>query len=104
MKNIRPQYVTMQRITAVHVTPVKIARKGTRWATKNGMELTGEMRPWGRRSSSLPVVVVVSVEMADRPGRAGAEVGSGGDRVWRPGRRSDGVVGLRTLTQLGYRR
>jgi hypothetical protein len=59
---------------------VRIARNGSRWTTKKGIELTGEMRPWGRRSSSRPVAGFVSVEMGDRPDRAGAECGSGGVR------------------------
>jgi len=51
MKNIRPQKVIVRRITAVQVTPVKIARNGTRWTRKNGMDVRGLILPWGRRSA-----------------------------------------------------
>jgi hypothetical protein len=51
MKNIRPQNVTRQRITAVQVTPVKMASSGSRWTRKKGIEVRGLIRPWGRRSA-----------------------------------------------------
>jgi hypothetical protein len=101
--------VTRHRTTAVHVTPVKIARNGIRWAMKKGMELTGEIRPCGSRSSDRRAGSVdAAVEMANRPVRARhVEATTLGGRT-----RGAADVGGRdvvdadrpTLAQSGYRR
>jgi hypothetical protein len=70
MKNMRVQNVTAHRIQAVRLTPVKIARNGTRWMAKNGIEEVGLMRPWERRSVAMTGLVV-------RIGRASARSGEG---------------------------
>jgi hypothetical protein len=43
----------MKRITAVHVTPVKMARRGRRWTRKNGIDVRGLILPWGSRSAAM---------------------------------------------------
>ena len=48
----------MNRMTAVQVTPVKIASSGRRWTRKNGTEVRMLIFPWGSRS----------VEMVHLPG------------------------------------
>jgi hypothetical protein len=98
MKNIRPQYVTRQRITAVHVTPVNTARKGRRWTTKNGIDETGEIRPWGSglvRSSPLRRSMVVGSSSVSDPSACWlvAAVAEIVDRPVRTGRARAGGAG-----------
>jgi hypothetical protein len=74
--------VTRHNTTAVQVTPVKIARNGSRWTAKKGIEETFEIRPWGSRS----------VEMGTVQHQGGVGVGA----EWR-------LVDV-TVAECGYRR
>src|SRR2546421_12985737 len=54
MKNILPKYVHARRISAVRLTPVKIASNGTAWSARNGIELTQFTRRAARGADGLP--------------------------------------------------